>query len=124
MLTNYLIIGIIVTGLAGALGFKLYINEVKSHATTSVSLDLAEERFNSFKQDLEILQEKQKDLQKENKEVTLNNLKTNRVLEGLRNREATVLAKKSLVALRINKAYQKRQKALACTTGDFSLCLE
>jgi len=45
-----------------------------------------------------------------------------RELDSHRDREDIVLKKKSLVALKINKAFQKSQGKLACITGDTSSC--
>jgi|TARA_B110000908_G_scaffold115269_1_gene135174 hypothetical protein len=45
-----------------------------------------------------------------------------RDLEGMRNREDVVLKRKSWIALKINKAFNKSQAKLACITGDKQLC--
>lgn len=126
MLTKYLIIGIIIASLVGGLGFstKLYMDERVSHAITAQSLETANSTLEAYKRNMAELRSKQVELEETNLSITLENNKTTRDLNDLRNREATVLAKKSLVALRINKAFKKRQEALACLTGDFSLCHE
>lgn len=54
--------------------------------------------------------------------ITSSFRKQERELEALKNREETVLAKRSLVQLRINKAFEKDQLELACTTGDTTAC--
>lgn len=45
-----------------------------------------------------------------------------RTLQGLKGREATVVAKPTLVENKINKAYIKSQEKLACVSGELSLC--
>jgi len=124
MLTKYLIIAIIVSCLVGGVSAKLYVDEKAAHAVTEQSLLVSKEQLTVYVGQVNALSIAQRALQEVNKEVLLENRNSTRTLDGLRNREATVIAKKSLVSLRINKAFQKRQKSLACITGDFALCEE
>jgi len=124
MLTKYLIIAIIVSCLVGGVSAKLYVDEKAAHAVTEQSLLVSKEQLTVYVGQVNALNIAQRALQEVNKEVLLENRNSARTLDGLRNREATVIAKKSLVSLRINKAFQKRQKSLACITGDFALCEE
>jgi rRNA maturation endonuclease Nob1 len=122
MLTKFLIIGIIVTGLGGALGFKLYIEAGKKLAVKELELKQTEATFTEYQDKFDNLSLKINKLSKENQAIILKDKETTRTLNNLRGREATVLAKKSLVSLKINKAYQKRERKVACMTGDFTLC--
>lgn len=45
-------------------------------------------------------------------------------LDGLKRREATVVAKSGLVELKINKAFIKQQEKIACITGNAALCVK
>lgn len=45
-------------------------------------------------------------------------------LDGLKKREATVVAKSGLVELKINKAFIKQQEKIACITGNETLCVQ
>jgi uncharacterized protein involved in exopolysaccharide biosynthesis len=122
MLTKYLIIAIIVTGLGGAFIFKLYINEAKKLAVSETHLATTQATLVKFEENFNTLNTRLDALNKQNQNVIIKDKETTRVLNNLKNREATVLAKRSLVALRINKSYQKRQNKIACLTGDFLLC--
>ena len=124
MLQQYLIIGAIMLALSGAGGFalKLYINEKTAHAVTQQSLFQVTNQLEKYEKDLEEMRVNQVALEGKNLDITLQLREDTRTLEGLRGREATVLKAKTHVSLRINKAFQKRQRELACLTGDIALC--
>ena len=124
MIEKYLIIGAILVALSGGVAFtlKLYMDEKVSHAITTQSLVQITNQLEQYELDLANLRVNQVELEGKNLDITLEHNQDIRTLDGLRNREATVLKKRSLISLRINKAFQKRQRSLACTTGDFTLC--
>jgi len=120
----YLIIGFIMLALAGggAYGFKLYMDEKVSHGLTKQSLVQKTAQLTQYEEDLANLRVKQVTLEGKNKEIASEHSAYVRELNGHRNREALILKKRSHITLRINKAFQKRQRELACLTGDFALC--
>lgn len=65
---------------------------------------------------------KQAEYLKTSNDITSEFKKQERELEALKNRESIVLKKRSLVELRINKAFDKGQLELACLTGDTTAC--
>jgi len=124
MIQKYLIIGAVVAALAGggAYGFKLYLDEKVSHGLTKQSLSQVTGQLVQYEEDLANLRGKQVTLETKNKDISLEQSEYVRELNGHRNREDVILKKKSRITIRINKAYQKRQRKLACVTGDFALC--
>lgn len=101
---------------------ELYIAEVESHAMTAESLKASTLVIAGYEKAIATLKLAQKDLHASS--IRLQNEKTEvtRTLHGLRNREKTVLAKRTLVAKKINKAFKKQQYKLACITGDSTAC--
>ncbi len=120
---------ILATALAVTIVVLLFLadtlqGEIKEHAKTQAALTTSQESLDAYIHAIEVMSENQIRLEKA---VSLHqnnyNLAT-RKLVGLKDREVTVLAKKGLVELKINKAYNKQQNRLACITGDNTACGE
>jgi hypothetical protein len=56
--------------------------------------------------------------------ITSSYQQAKRDLDSLKNREEVVLANKSWVELKINKAFNEQQLRFACLTGDTLACEE
>ena len=100
----------------------LYIEETKAHATTVEKLVQSNEALTRYVDALNQMGEAQSKVSAEKAEIVLKFKETTRELLNLQNREATVLAKKGLVELKINKAYKEQQEIYACISGDTNLC--
>jgi chromosome segregation ATPase len=114
---------IILTTLILGLSFTcLKLLEAKTEA--EVQLQNAMSVVSSYEQAIEDLTKQNVELSARNAEATLDFTEAKRELEGLKNREQTVLARRTWVEKKINKAFTKSQTELACQTGDTKLCSE
>lgn len=113
-------LGVSVLLLAGS-GYLLK-KEIKQHARTQAALETTTASLTSFKLASEQLVKDQIAISKESLRHQNNYTKATRELSKLKNREATVLRKKGLVELKINKAFNKQQARLACVAGDSTAC--
>lgn len=108
---------------AGLLGYMLK-NEIESHAITKVELTTATAAIENLQQSIVDMQAAQNSLDGKTKELQLELNDAVRQLDSFRNREHILMAKPGLVEIKINKAFEKEQKYLACITGDIALCLK
>ena len=88
----------------------------------SAKLETTQLALNSYVVAVDQLSKDQVTITAKNVVLQTNFSKTSRELIGLKNREATVLKKKGLVELKINKAFNKQQLRLSCITGDTTAC--
>lgn len=100
----------------------LLYNSYQKIGKLEQTVDLQAETITNLQDNLALQREENLAYQRQVLETTNSFNETKRRLEDLKGREKTVLAKKSLVALRINKAFQKRQREMACLTGDKTAC--
>jgi hypothetical protein len=121
---SYLITALVVACLALGAAGKLLHKEIKSHGATSAELAQSEATINSYITAIDAMQDAQINMSVKLNQAQTKYSKSARDLENLKNREKTVLAKKGLVAIKINKAFIKQQTHLACLTGDSTACPE
>lgn len=99
-----------------------YFDEVKRHGMTTAQLEKTVNELDIYKAGLLEAQNAMVAFESEKLANTTEFNKVSRELQGLKNREATVLAKTGLVTLKINKSFKASQERLACITGDDTLC--
>jgi len=113
-MVRYAIIALIVTTLLGAVSTKLFYDKYQQYKEEAASLQI----------DLDAEKAKSKKAIEEASalEVTLGNRNTDlrrleKYLEGMKGREATVVAKPKLVEKLIQKAVKDREARFECATG-------
>lgn len=124
MISKYLIGALLIVSLLGGTAFKFLLIEKENHAVTKIALVQNEKVIASYKQALSDMTKHQETFTKTNSALFAKYSEAKRDLDGFRGRESTILAKKSLISLRINKAYMKQERAFACVTGDTALCVD
>ena len=128
MLTSKLTYGVAIVIILLILGLKYLdyqrVKAVKELEKEKAALILQTQRAEALETRLIDIFKEARAFEKTSLELSNKYAKSQRELNALRGRESTVVAKPTLVALRINKAYEKRQKELACLTGDFNLCID
>jgi len=122
MITNILIGTTIFTlSFSAYLGIQLK-EETKAHGMTIASLVQSEAVVAQIQESIIDMRIEQVIAEELSLKITNDFNEAKRDLSKMRTREATVLKRKSLVALKINKAFKKSQERLACITGDKRLC--
>lgn len=124
MFNQYIIIALVIACLAlGAVG-KLLHREIQSHGATSAELAQSQESLSAYVTAMDNMVVAQTVLATKIRDTQNNYAESARKLEALKNRESTVLAKKGLVSIKINKAFKAQQSELACLTGDTTACIK
>jgi hypothetical protein len=124
MINKYVIILLAVGGIALGIATKLYLGELQDHAVTQEKLDTRNRELTAYIKAVKAMSLKQVEIMRLKNEVQSKYLSSVRDLDAFRNREHIVLAKPGLVEIKINKAFNKQQRRLACATGDTALCSE
>jgi hypothetical protein len=119
---SYLITALVLACLALGAAGKLLHKEIKSNGATSAKLAQSEAEVNSYLTAIEAMKNSQISMSIKLSQARTKYSKSARDLEDLKHREETVLAKKGLVTIKINKAFTKQQTHLACLTGDTTAC--
>ena len=114
----FLILGGITTLVLGGSTYFL----ANSLIETKAKLEITEQTLAALATQVSSVMTKQAEFVVTSNNITSSFRKQERDLEQLKNREEVVLAKRSLVQLRINKAFEKDQLELACITGDTTAC--
>lgn len=122
MLTKYLGIALFLSFLALGVAGKVLTSEIEDHAVTKANLVTKGLELDAYTLAISKMVEDQTMLRKSAEVIRSEYAKEVRELSYLKNRENVVLAKKTLVTLRINKAYKKQQLRFACITGDNLAC--
>lgn len=122
MLKQWLVGALVALLVGTSFTIKAYLSEVEQHAVTTEKLNQSNEALARYVEALHQMGEDQAIISAEKQELVAQYLLSTRELKSMKNREATVLAKKSLVAKKINAAFKKQQEEYACITGDTKLC--
>ena len=105
--------------------YLLYEDNKKIAAELSETAKAASEletRLTDMANSFEKLERERAEFNKTAQQIDSTYKQIRRDMEGLKNREETVLANMSRVEKLINQAYMKQQYALACITGDTTAC--
>lgn len=124
MLNKYLLIGLLLLAGTTATGFYLWNEESKEHGKTQAHLQESQQALDRYVQAIQEMGETQAKFEADNKQISADFREAKRELDSYRNREHIVKAKPGLIELRINKAFAKQQKELACASGETTLCGE
>lgn len=122
MITKYLGIALFLAFLALGVVGKILTAEIEDHAVTKANLKIKDLELTAYTTAIAIMVEDQATFRIEAEKLRSAYAKETRDLSKLKNREKTVLAKKTLVTKLINKAYKKQQLTFACVTGDTTAC--
>lgn len=105
--------------------YLLYEDNKKLAAELSETARAANElevRFTNMANSFERLEKERAEFNKTAQQIDSTYKQIRRDMEGLKNREETVLANMARVERLVNQAYIKQQYALACITGDTTAC--
>lgn len=123
-LTGFSVIAVVVLSVS-------IILETSSHEATKADLeahkaDLEAHKvaLSNYASAIETMSIKQRALEDRNSAIDTEFAQVKRELQDLKGRSSLILAKRGLVELKLNKAFNKQQKSLACVTGDIKLCSE
>lgn len=115
---------IVALAMAGVI-YLLYEDNKKLAAELSETARAANElevRFTNMANSFERLEKERAEFNKTAQQIDSTYKQIRRDMEGLKNREETVLANMARVERLVNQAYIKQQYALACITGDTTAC--
>jgi len=114
------VIGVLIV-LVLSLGYALK-SEIQEHTKTQVTLDTTNATLDAYKDSVLKAKNESIDFSKKSLDYQTQYTKAVRQLNDLKGREALILKKRSLIELRINKAFTSGQYRLACLTGDTTAC--
>lgn len=107
--------------LSAGLGLALD-TEVRNHEAKKQQLLVAQASLAAYQVNVKELLVKQLAIDLKSKNIQSKFSATTRNLEALKNRESVILKRRGLIEIKINKAFNKQQKKLACITGELELC--
>jgi len=107
--------------LSAGLGLALD-TEVRNHEAKKQQLLVAQASLAAYQVNVKELLVKQLAIDLKSKNIQSKFSATTRNLEALKNRESVILKRRGLIEIKINKAFNKQQKRLACITGELELC--
>ena len=98
---------------ASGISAQAYMSEREEHAVTTEQLTQSKAALTRYVEALHSMGESQAVVSAEKAEAVSNYQEASRELQRMKNREKTVLAKKGLVEIKINKSFNKQQNELA-----------
>lgn len=131
IINKYAIYGVIALAVVAAsyTAVQIYTNKVEELENTKAAIVLLSAQVEAQKSEFAKIDQKLLlvDSQRKTHETSVTQLNNKvefnkRELLKLKDREQTVLAKPTLVELKINKAYTIQQKKYMCLTGDTTAC--
>lgn len=117
------IVSVIAIALFSGLGY-LYTNSLEKIGNLETTLETKEKETKALKQNIRDMASSQRDIEVQMDDIARDARKYSAEISTSKNREEVVVAKPSLVEIKINKSFLSREEKWACVTGAEEYCIE